>query len=123
MSFPFDFGFIPGTKNGDGQPFDVIILCEFKTFPGCVIPCRIIGGLYVMQSEDAGSKKLVSNDRYIGIPEESYLFKNIRAVSQIPREYFQQIENFFFNYNSYEGKQFQIKSRFNAVAQRKILNN
>ncbi|MGN6353764.1 MAG: inorganic diphosphatase [Parafilimonas sp.] len=37
MVFPFDFGFIPSTKGGDGDPLDVIIISEIKSFPGCIM--------------------------------------------------------------------------------------
>lgn len=45
MVFPFDFGFIPVTKGGDGDPLDIIIISEFKSFPGCAMECRIIGAI------------------------------------------------------------------------------
>ncbi|QEM11306.1 inorganic diphosphatase [Mucilaginibacter rubeus] len=37
MVFPFDFGFIPNTVGGDGDPLDVLVISEISTFPGCVI--------------------------------------------------------------------------------------
>src|SRR4051812_46579587 len=41
LVFPFDFGFIPGTKGEDGDPFDVLVLSEYQTFPGCIVDVRI----------------------------------------------------------------------------------
>ena len=38
--FPFDFGFIPSTKGGDGDPLDVLVLTEESAFVGCVLPAR-----------------------------------------------------------------------------------
>jgi inorganic pyrophosphatase len=37
MVFPFDFGFVPGTKADDGDPVDVVVLSEFKSVPGCLV--------------------------------------------------------------------------------------
>jgi len=34
MVFPFDFGFLPGTKGGDGDPLDVLVIMEQACFPG-----------------------------------------------------------------------------------------
>ena len=42
-SFPFDFGFIPLTRGGDGDPLDVLILMDDPAFPGCLIPAKLIG--------------------------------------------------------------------------------
>ena len=66
LSFPFDFGFIPGTKGGDGDPLDVIILSEISSYPGCAIDCRIVGVLQAEQTERDGKK--MRNDRFIGVP-------------------------------------------------------
>jgi inorganic pyrophosphatase len=41
MSFPYDFGFIPGTKAEDGDPTDVLVLMDEPAFPGCVLKCRV----------------------------------------------------------------------------------
>ena len=42
-SFPFDFGFIPSTKGGDGDPLDALVLMDEPAFPGCLIEARLIG--------------------------------------------------------------------------------
>lgn len=49
MVFPFDFGFIPGTKGEDGDPLDVLVISEFESFPGIMIDCRIIGCIKAKQ--------------------------------------------------------------------------
>ena len=35
MVFPYDFGFVPGTKTEDGDPLDVLVLTDEALFPGC----------------------------------------------------------------------------------------
>ena len=37
MVFPFDFGFVPSTLGGDGDPLDVLVLMDEPAFPGCVL--------------------------------------------------------------------------------------
>src|SRR5712675_1336309 len=37
QSFPFDFGFVPSTEGGDGDPIDVLVLTDEPTFVGCLI--------------------------------------------------------------------------------------
>ena len=42
-SFPFDFGFIPNTLGGDGDPLDVLLLMDEPAVPGCLVPARLVG--------------------------------------------------------------------------------
>src|SRR5262249_48838831 len=50
-SFPCDFGFLPSTRGEDGDPVDVLLLADEPTFPGCVVPARLIGVLEAEQTE------------------------------------------------------------------------
>jgi inorganic pyrophosphatase len=43
MHWPFDYGFVPNTLADDGDPLDILVLCEQKLFPGCFIEVRVIG--------------------------------------------------------------------------------
>ena len=118
MVFPFDFGFVPGTKGDDGDPLDVLIISEFKSFPGCAMDCRIIGGITASQTEKG---RTVRNDRFIVIPEASQLFSNIKTIKDIPPELIKQLETFFINYNELEGKKFKPLKRINAQQALKII--
>src|SRR6266542_4104009 len=52
MTFPFDFGFVPSTRGGDGDPLDVLILSEEALFPGCLVKARLFGALKATQREE-----------------------------------------------------------------------
>lgn len=119
LVFPFDFGMIPGTKGEDGDPLDIIIIAEEKTFPGCLIDCRIIGVLEAEQTERDG--RTVRNDRFVGIPEVSQLFSDIRELAQLPESILNQVEHFFKNYNEQSGKIFRIIARQNAATAERLL--
>ncbi len=54
MAFPYDFGFLPSTKGGDGDPLLVLVLMDEPAFPGCVLKCRVIG---VIEAEQGNKKK------------------------------------------------------------------
>src|SRR5579871_5314832 len=43
MAFPYDFGFVPGTRAPDGDPLDVLVLMDEPAFSGCKVLCRLIG--------------------------------------------------------------------------------
>jgi inorganic pyrophosphatase len=118
MVFPFDFGFIPKTKGGDGDPLDVIVLSEFKSFPGCVVECIIIGAITAEQSE---KKKKVRNDRFLAIPLQCKIFKKIESIEDLPKEIMEELEQFFKNYNKIEGKEFKPLQRLNAKEAAKLI--
>jgi len=109
MVFPFDFGFIPDTKGEDGDPLDIIVISEFQSFTGCIMDCRIIGGLKAEQTERNG--KTLRNDRFIGIPVVSQLFAEINSTENFPQKIMDQLEAFFKNYNEQSGKQFKSLGR------------
>jgi len=69
MVFPYDFGFIPGTKAEDGDPIDVLLLMDQPAFAGCVIESRLIGVLEAEQSKQGETER---NDRLIAVADENH---------------------------------------------------
>lgn len=112
MVFPFDFGFIPGTKAADGDPIDVLVIAEFSTFTGCVMDCKIIGGITAMQTLKDGSA--FRNDRIFVVPEASVAYAEIQTLNQLPAGMIEEIQAFFVNYNTIEGKDFKILQTLQA---------
>lgn len=101
MVFPYDVGFIHGSRGEDGDPLDVLVISEFTSFPGCLIKCRLLGAIKAEQKERDGTA--VRSDRYIAVPVVSKAFKGVDVVStQTIRE----IEAFFMAYHAQDGKQF-----------------
>src|SRR5205085_8827689 len=60
LTYPHDWGFIPSTKAEDGDPLDILIIHDAKTFPGVVLKCRPIGILEVEQKSKGRAER---NDR------------------------------------------------------------
>lgn len=104
MSFPYDFGFIPGTEGEDGDPLDVIVISEFKSFPGCLMDVRIIGA---MQAEQTEENETVRNDRYLAVPALTTIFADINQIADLPKQKLNELQDFFVNYNRAAGKKFK----------------
>jgi len=104
MVLPFDFGFIPNTTGGDGDPLDVLVIMEEPAFTGCLVQCRLLGVLKAMQKERTGSP--FRNDRYIAVANESRLYKNIQKINDLNRDLVHELKTFFIDYNAREGKKF-----------------
>lgn len=111
MMFPFDFGFIPGSKGQDGDPLDALVISEFKSFPGCMIECRLIGAMLAEQSDKS---KKIRNDRYFFVPDLSKQFAAISEIKDLPEKEIKEIENFFVQYNKAEQKEFKILEIVNS---------
>lgn len=122
MIFPFDFGFLPGTKGGDDDPLDVIVISEFSTFPGCSVECRIIGAFIVHQSESNNGNKMIRNDRFIAVPVASVLYEKVDTLKDLPKKVGTQLEAFFKNYIEQEGKQLKIEKRISAEQACKLIH-
>ena len=64
-SFPFNFGFVPGTLGGDGDPLDAVILFDEPLVPGTFVRGRILGAILAKQKRKTG---YIRNDRVIVEP-------------------------------------------------------
>lgn len=118
-SFPFDFGFIPHTLGGDGDPLDVLVLMDEPAFAGCLVVSRLIGIIEADQTERDG--KTERNDRLIAVAAESKLHENIKSINDLDETLVDQIEHFFISYNEAKDKKFKPLGRFAAVKAGKLV--
>ena len=51
LIYPYDWGFVPGTKGEDGDPIDALALHDGATYPGVVLPCHALGVVELVQEE------------------------------------------------------------------------
>ena len=122
MMFPFDFGFVPGTKAEDGDPLDILVLSEFASFPGCQQHCRLIGGFKATQSGEKSKGKKIRNDRIFAVPVLSEVFNHVGTLSDLPEKIMKETEQFFMQYNKLEGKVFEITGNIKPKEAIKLVN-
>ena len=104
LAFPYDFGFIPGTKGDDGDPLDVMVFFE-DTFPqGSIVECVIVGAIKAKQSSD---DETVRNDRIIVVPALTVKKDGDVELEDFSKQKIKEIENFFVYYNKVEKKEFK----------------
>ena len=105
MEFPFNYGFIPQTLSGDGDPVDVLVLSSKPVVPGVVIHSKPIA-VILMEDESGIDNKVVA------VPTEKINppFGKWNDVSDIPEKTKAQIQHFFENYKKKEpGKWVKVK--------------
>jgi inorganic pyrophosphatase len=90
--FPTEYGIIPQTlTKEDDDPLDIIVLSTFPTFPGCLISCRPIGALRLVDSGEEDNK-------IIAVPADDPRFKEIKSLDDLPSHAKKEIQNFWENY-------------------------
>jgi inorganic pyrophosphatase len=105
-AFPFDFGFVPGTRAADGDPLDALVLADAPLAVGVVVACRLLGVARVAQSE-IGSRKLVRNDRLLAVPSDAIRGAEWRTLADLGPRLLEEIEAFFRSYIEREGRRFR----------------
>lgn len=111
MTWPYDYGFIPGTKGEDGDPLDVLVLMDEPTFAGCVLRVRLIGAFNV---EKNGKR----NDRHIAclLPgqEASLSTDGYHTIDDLPEQLLGEMESFLTMYSAQKGNQVRVLGRADA---------
>jgi inorganic pyrophosphatase len=119
MAFPYDFGFIPSTLGGDGDPLDVLVLMDEPAFAGCKSSCRVIG---IIEGEQGSGKKKERNDRIVAIESDNHSFSEIKHIDDLGRQFQRELEEFFVNYHRLSGEEFRILAVKGPSAARKVID-
>jgi inorganic pyrophosphatase len=91
VHYPTDYGFIPGTLSGDGDPLDILMIVEEPTFPGCHVRMRPVGTL-VMTDEKGEDEKI------LGVPVDDPRFSRIHELEDLDEHWQKEITAFFKTY-------------------------
>ncbi|MCF8505532.1 MAG: inorganic diphosphatase [Caulobacter sp.] len=105
MRYPGNYGFIPHTLSGDGDPVDVIVVNTRAIAPGAVMSSRIVGVL--LMEDQAGI-----DEKLIAVPSSHLTarYDNVRNYTDLPQITLDQIEHFFTHYKDLEpGKWTKVK--------------
>jgi len=97
MRYPGNYGFIPHTLSGDGDPCDVVVANTRAVVPGAIMSCRIVGVL-IMEDEAGGDEKLIA------VPSHKLTqrYDSVKDYTDLPLITRQQIEHFFAHYKDLE---------------------
>ena len=117
MRYPGNYGFVPHTLCGDGDPLDVLVANTRALVPGSVINCRPVGVL-VMEDESGMDEKLIA------VPSSKLTrrYDAIETVGDLPEITRSQIEHFFRHYKDLEpGKWVKIVKWGDAKSAREIV--
>ncbi len=97
LAYPAEYGFIPETRSADGDPLDIVVAMSEPTFPGCVIPARIVGALEMVDQGELDTKILA-------VCAVDPRYDHIHALEDFGPHFTRELVDFFSSYKNLEGK-------------------
>ena len=117
MHYPANYGFVPNTLSGDGDPADVLVISRYNLIAGSVIEAKPIGVL-VTKDEKGYDEKILA------VPSNSVSreYENVNDLTDLPKLILDQIQHFFEHYKDLEkGKFVKVEEWKNASQAKEIL--
>ena len=114
--YPANYGFIPRTLADDGDPLDVLVLCNEIIDPMVLVPCYPIG---VISMIDNGK----NDEKIIAIPFEDPSYNVYRSIDALPKHVFQEMQHFFSVYKQLEGKETAVNEVQDFKAAAKVIES
>jgi inorganic pyrophosphatase len=101
VQYPYDYGFVPNTLAGDGDPLDGMVIMDQPTFPGCVIAVRPLGMLQMIDGGDPDEKLLC-------VPVKDPRYQDVLKLEDVAQHRLDEIAEFFGTYKRLEKKVTEI---------------
>jgi inorganic pyrophosphatase len=97
MYYPCNYGYVPKTLCGDGDPVDVLVVLPLPMLPGTVVRCRPVGVLQMKDEAGEDSKVLA-----VPVTEVTGIYRDIKTYMDLDKMLLDQIEHFFEHYKDLE---------------------
>jgi len=107
MSYPAEYGYIENTLANDGDPLDILVISSEATFPGCVVPARIIGYLKMI---DNGFEDY----KLISVVAVDPRYNEINKLSDLSNFTLDEIKDFFENYKTLQNIDVEVYEYYNT---------
>ncbi|MBR2812890.1 MAG: inorganic diphosphatase [Solobacterium sp.] len=96
MIYPTEYGIVENTLAPDGDPLDILVITKDPTFPGCLVPARVLGYLSMVDDGQLDYK-------LISVVACDPRYDNVQELKDLPQFELEEIENFFQNYKVLQG--------------------
>ena len=101
MIYPAEYGIIENTLAPDGDALDILVICNDPTFPGCIVPARVLGYLDMV---DGGKLDY----KLIAVVDCDPRYDSTRDLSDLSPFVLKEIANFFANYKVLQGIKVEV---------------
>lgn len=96
MIYPAEYGVIENTLAPDGDALDILVICSDPTFPGCIVPARVLGYLEMIDNDKLDYK-------LISVVDCDPRYDDVRELEDLSPFVLKEIANFFSNYKVLQG--------------------
>ncbi len=115
--YPMNYGFIPHTLSGDGDPLDVFVLCSQPIEKMSLVRCYPIGVVFMTDRDE-------TDEKIIAIPFGDPQYNGYRDISALPDHIITELKHFLSVYKQLENKEVKVlKVGGNEVAKQTIIEN
>jgi len=101
MIYPAEYGIIENTLAPDGDPLDILVICSDPTFPGCVVPARVLGYLSMIDNGKLDYK-------LISVVDCDPRYDDVTELEHLSPFVLKEISNFFSNYKVLQGVSVEV---------------
>lgn len=111
MRYPCNYGYVPGTLGGDGDPLDALVILPLSLVPGSVIRCHPVGMLKMSDEAGSDEKLLV-----VPIAKTFAGYAHIDDIERVSAHWLERIGHFFEHYKDLEkGKWVKVEGWVGAA--------
>lgn len=114
VHYPANYGFLPRTFCGDGDPLDVLILCQEPVEPLCIMRGRPIGVITMTDSRE-------EDDKIIAVAEDDPEFSHTSDVADLAPHRLREIRQFLIDYKALEGRISRVGPLRGASQARRVI--
>jgi inorganic pyrophosphatase len=112
--YPTNYGFIPRTYCEDGDPIDVLVMCQEAVAPQVLLRARAIG---VMRMRDEKGQ----DDKIIAVHVDDPENEAYRSIEDLPPHRLLELQRFFQDYKVLEGKEVVVDAPLGPAEAIRIL--